>query len=66
MSERKHTDYVIERKYLGKISSEEFVRRMVKSHIVSADQESSSSKECSSLGDCSNPKDCNLEKDELL
>lgn len=53
MSERKHTDYVIERKYLGKISPEEFVGRIVKSHIVSADQENSSSKECSNLGDCS-------------
>ena len=53
MSERKHTDYVIERKYLGKISPKECVRRMVKSHIASTDQENSSSKECSNLEDCS-------------
>lgn len=53
MSERKHTEYVFERKYLAKVSPEEFVRRMVKSHIVSADQENSSSKECSNLEDCS-------------
>lgn len=57
MSERKHTDYVIERKYLAKVSPEEFVRRIVKSHIVSADQKNNSPKECSNLEDCSLEKE---------
>lgn len=57
MSERKHTEYVIERKYLAKVSPEEFVRRIVKSHIAGSVSESSSLGECSSLGDCSLEKE---------
>ena len=51
MSERKHTDYVIERKYLAKVSLEEFVRCIVKSHIAGSALKSSS------LGDCSLEKE---------
>lgn len=57
MSERQNKAYTIERKYLGKVSPEEFVRRIVKSHIVSADQKNSSLKECRNLEDCSLEKE---------
>ncbi|MCH5279982.1 MAG: hypothetical protein J1E61_00825 [Lachnospiraceae bacterium] len=46
MSERKHTDYVIERRYLAKISVEEFVRRIVKSHMAGSASEDGRPEEC--------------------